>query len=217
MEHLLQEDETQVDVSCGGLRPLHLALRAVASNDSMGFKMVELLLRYGANPNPHQGDTKMQPASLHGAVLAGDVPLVSLLLDFRAVANGVDAHGSTALHTLCQQTYALGGAAARRKAVDVLLRHGANPMALDSAGRIPEELGCEPQLRAQLQRASYWYTRAAMAIACRQLDGACDTKESGNPFFAFPDLQQQLFQFVVGTPETHDFTMAIIPCWFAKA
>jgi len=214
LEHLLQKKEAHVDVNCRGLRPLHLALRATLSFEDEGCRMVELLLRHGANPNLHQGDSKMEFAPLHGAAVLGDVALVSLLLGFRADANGVDANGSTALHALCQQKFALGGAAVRRQAVDMLLRHGANPMALDSAGCTPEELAFDPQLRAQLQRASCWYTSAATAAACRRHEGTCDAMK-GNPFLAYPELQKKLIQFVSGTslPGTDDHTKATAPIW----
>jgi len=218
LEHLLRNNTAHVDVNCLGLRPLHRAFRATLSQSDGGFKMVELLLRYGANPNLHPGDAKMELPLLHGAALVGDVALVSLLLGFRAIANGVDAHGSTALHTLCQQKFALGGAAAKRQTVDMLLRHGANPMALDSAGCTPEGLAFDPQLQAQLRRASCCYTCATMTVACRRFHGRCDAVERRNPFLSCPDLQNQLVAFVCGTalPQTHDCSTAAAPCWWAQ-
>jgi hypothetical protein len=177
--------------------------------------MVELLLRHGANPNLHHGDAKTEFAPLHGAALLGDVALVSLLLGWHADANGVDANGSTVLHALCQQKFALGGAAARRQAVDMLLRHGANPMALNSEGCTPEDLAFDPQLRAQLRRASSWYTSAATTVACKHLDGTCDAMNGGNPFLAYPELQKKLIQFVSGTPLpwTDEHTKVTAPIW----
>mmetsp|Transcript_123721 Transcript_123721/g.246265 ORF Transcript_123721/g.246265 Transcript_123721/m.246265 type:complete len:319 (-) Transcript_123721:487-1443(-) len=214
LEHLLQKEEVSVDFNCHGLRPLHLALRATFSLDDGGLRMVELLLRHGANPNLHHGDAKMEFAPLHGAALLGDLALVSLLLGFRADTNGVDANGSTPLHALCQQKLALGGATAKRQAVDMLLRHGANPMALDSEGCTPEELASEPQLRAQLRRASLWYTSAAMTAACRRVQGTCNATSGGNPFCAYPELHDKLVQFVSGSPSpwNDDHKQTAVPC-----
>jgi len=209
LEFLLQKKKNHVDINFRGARPLHLALRAIVSKDDKGFRMVELLLKHGADPNLHMGDAQMELAPLHGAVLVGDVALASLLLGSRADANGVDVHGSTALHTLCQQRLAIGGAAARQQAVDLLLRHGANPLELDSSGCTAEELAFDPQLQALLRRASRWYTYAGTAAVCRHVDGIRDAMKSGNPFLAYPEFQKHLTEFVSGAelPWTRDCTI----------
>jgi ankyrin repeat protein len=95
-------------------------------------EVVELLLRYGANPNTRHLDGK---TPLHFAAEEGHVAVVELLLQHGADPSSQDEDGNAALHL-----------AARRGWGDVayvLLRHGADPNARDAEGKTPLHLAAE--------------------------------------------------------------------------
>ncbi|CAK0884846.1 unnamed protein product [Prorocentrum cordatum] len=52
--------------------------------------------------------------------------------------------------------------------VDLLLRHGASPLAADAlGGNTPRTYAQEEGLRQKLARAEAWWTRRSVALACR--------------------------------------------------
>jgi ankyrin repeat protein len=124
-----------------GAEPLHYGCdgdpSAKACDPAAQQASVELLLRAGADPNAVD---KNGVAALHRAVRSRSVGAVRALLE-----NGVDAareneSGSAPLHLAVQDTgrSGSGSPAARRAQADVirlLLDHGANPSAKNTAGK----------------------------------------------------------------------------------
>lgn len=171
LEILLRHRVEDVDEQWHGLRPLHLALRSCVDEGDEGFRMSELLLRCGAQPNRIAGDELAagQDTPLHEAVRRGCAAAVALLLRHGADVNACDAAGNSPLHAVAQQP-ALWSCHRAESVAVLLLRGGASPVCVNAAKRLPSHYARE-ELKARLLAAeSHWARRrllVAMAGASR--------------------------------------------------
>ncbi len=141
------------------------ALHSAAQHDNLA--IVELLLKYGANPNSvdYRGETP-----LHSAAQCNNLPAVELLLKHGANPNSADRYGVTPLLIACRRGYpykrlirtlidagadihatgrdgrtplhliAWHGGRYSKAVLRMLLYRGANPMIKDASGRLPIDL-----------------------------------------------------------------------------
>lgn len=121
--------EAMVDVNSAtpaGESCLHVALRRCLPS------MVELLLRFGADPGMASLERCGKQAPLHLAVELDQGPSIAMLLSFGADPNKLDAQKQTPLHIAAR----MGHVTSAR----MLIAHGANIVAEDGLGRTPLKL-----------------------------------------------------------------------------
>ncbi|KAL7287521.1 hypothetical protein TKK_0018352 [Trichogramma kaykai] len=86
-------------------------------------KVVELLLKHGANPNA------LGSTCLNRAIIYEDVKIVEILLKYGAYPNILDENGRAPLHEASQDRSA--------EILEMLLKEGANPNIFDKSGKTP--------------------------------------------------------------------------------
>jgi len=171
---------------------------------------VEMLLRAGARPGPRRGDAEAN-TPLHDAARRGDLDVARLLLRHGADPNAANGFGEGPLQLALRP---VGGdfapVATAREMAEVLLKAGANPLALVAAcaamplGSLPPgseaPLGCvcataaaaDPELRETqllLARWSAWWR-------CRHL-AWLRSRGSGHPLCQLvPELLVQVAKFL---------------------
>lgn len=196
LEFLLQRGDLGLDELCRGLRPVHLALQACVSEQDVGYRMLALLLRHGAQANRMEADTfggARQEAPIHEAVRRGSVAALSLLLAHGADVHACDSAGNTPLHTLCQQSAPwsgryTGGALAQ------LLNAGACPLQLNQAQRVPSYYAWDASLQLKLSAAESWYGRRALLLA--QGRGCDGEGPAFSVLVSLPEIRETLLAFL---------------------
>jgi ankyrin repeat protein len=167
LELLLEEGSEGVDETCMGRRPLQKAIEMCLCTGDGGYQLAELLLQKGADPTCArvlQGDSPLRDAGRRGNTAA-----VQLLLDYGADPNTASKNGHTTLHTVCMDA-PVYPSRAHLQVVDLLLRHGASPVAADAlGGNLPRTYAQEEGLRQKLARAETWWTRRSLALSCRSV------------------------------------------------
>jgi len=167
VEFLLPRYQADVDRQCKGKRPLHLAIQYCLTVGDIGYRMAELLLQNGAEPDRVSGDDPLADSPLTEATKRCCIAAVGLLLSFEADPNVLDPAGFSPLHLACRQErlmFSVGssicdmfhqlhltdlhaqgpdGEAAPssfpgvEQLVEMLLRKGASPLQLDCVGNLP--------------------------------------------------------------------------------
>lgn len=124
--------------ACGGLYPLNKAIKGIRQRGDAKYRMAELLLQHGADPNLCT-EAKLD-SPLHQAAGEGSVHGVNLLLGFGADPNAKNSGLRTPLHSVCCLTHSpCSPQGAKEQIVVSLLRHGADPKAVDDCGRSPSD------------------------------------------------------------------------------
>ncbi|XP_014229656.1 ankyrin-1-like [Trichogramma pretiosum] len=100
-----------------GKTPLFMAVY------SRNEKVVELLLKHGANPNA------LGSTCLNKAIIYEDVKIVEIILKYGANLNILDENGRAPLHEASQDRSA--------EILEMLLKEGANPNIFDKSGKTP--------------------------------------------------------------------------------
>jgi len=162
LELLLEAGSEGLDEECRGQRPLQTACDRSACQGDDGYRLAEALLRHGADPAC--GDVSHTP--LHEACRRGNAQMVLLLLQHRADPSAPSPGGHSPLHAACQGAPVLDPAL-HPKMVDVLLLHGARPLAADDFGLPPRAYAAEGGLYQKLGRAERWWTRRSLRSVCR--------------------------------------------------
>lgn len=147
---------------CGGMRPLFKAVDScIGGGGAESMRMVELLLREGADPNALSDGPGEAP--LHRASLMGFQGVVELLLAHGADPNLATMDGYTPLHACCRAAQLRPGCF---NVVPVLLRHGADPRIRNAHGRLPvDELPDELLWLVGAQDPhAHWLTRAKSVL-----------------------------------------------------
>lgn len=170
LEYLLERGPADlVDEQLEGWTLLQRAARSACMEGDVGFNMMELLLRHGAQPNIPCGPCSEVP--LHEVARRCAKAGINLLIKWDANPNAVNDEGCTALHIACrsQQHWFR-----KAQAVEALLAAGADPTRRDSSGRLPREsLEGESAPEAInfkgsdriLQKAECWWRRRAVVMA----------------------------------------------------
>ncbi|KAL7287520.1 hypothetical protein TKK_0018351 [Trichogramma kaykai] len=89
-------------------------------------KVVEMLLKHGANPN---ASDNLGSTCLNRAIIQGDVKIVEILLKNKADPNILDKNGRASLHEASQGRSA--------EIFEMLLKERANPNIFDESGKTP--------------------------------------------------------------------------------
>eukprot|EP00927_Polykrikos_kofoidii_P011065 TRINITY_DN14663_c0_g1_i1.p1 TRINITY_DN14663_c0_g1~~TRINITY_DN14663_c0_g1_i1.p1 ORF type:complete len:350 (+),score=34.02 TRINITY_DN14663_c0_g1_i1:69-1052(+) len=103
VEFLLEQRETEVNVSCGGMRPLQLALGLLFQTSPVGHRILDLLVSHGEQIECK--DTFYSP--LCDAARRHDDSAVTWLLSRGANPSLTIAKGLTPLHVACQSASGL--------------------------------------------------------------------------------------------------------------
>jgi ankyrin repeat protein len=111
-----------------GRTPLDKAVLYLASPAIDHVRMIETLLRYGANPNPPRGDGQAPGSPLCMVVSSGNVRVARLLIEAGADVNATDRWGTPLTHAAAYGFDQL---------IRLLLDAGADPTVCDSEGRTP--------------------------------------------------------------------------------
>jgi hypothetical protein len=150
---------------------------------------VELLLRAGASPTSARSDAEAN-TPLHDAVLRNDLEVVSLLLQFAADPNAVNASYETPLGYAIRLGSAVADFVSTEPPVaivEALLRGGASPFTVDVRGSIFHDAQADQELHKLFDQWSAWWR-------CRVL-AWIRSRGSGHPLC---DLPTDLFVRVSG-------------------
>lgn len=99
------------------------ALKRISWGDDGGLQIVKLLLAGGADPNIPDNDGK---TSLHEAVSVSSTEIIRSLLEHKADPNAKDSAGTTPLQNVTFRVD-MWTRQAKPEAIELLLKHGANP------------------------------------------------------------------------------------------
>jgi len=166
VELLLKHDMSNIDDTCGGLRPLHLAVKASADT---GNQIFETLLQYKANPNFLEGDDTSLNCPLLHATSRGRSGLVRMLLQHGADSDFQGSDGSTALHIACKQLtlHKKVMSIMFLECIQCLLTSDADPHKIDDKGHVPGDYLEEWNHKDILLRAGFLRHKRTVALVSR--------------------------------------------------
>jgi len=166
VELLLKHDMSSIDDTCGGRRPLHLAVRARADACD---QIVATLLQYKANPNCLEADDISLNCPLHDATWRGHSGLVKMLLHHGADSDFQGPDASTALHIACKQLtlHKEVMSIVFLDCIKCLLASGADPRKIDEKGHIPGDYLEDWKHKGIMLRAQYLWHRRTIALVSR--------------------------------------------------
>lgn len=159
----------QADLHCRGQRPLHRAITKIMHKDDVGYKMLEVLLRNGAQANFCEGDDPDLGSPLHMAAERGCIASMSLLLAYGADPNFQNKEGHTPLHRCCLQLFHEDFI---EEVAKLLISHGACPVITDLCGHEPASYVLELGLRQKLRKAAQLWSRQQLVLAVGKTGGA---------------------------------------------
>jgi len=165
LEFLLRCGADHVDEHRAGVRPVHVALQHCMAEGDMGYRMLQLLLHHGAQPNQIPGDAfgESREAALHDAARRGNAAVVALLLSHGADPDAIDAVGNSPLHVLCQHV-APWSSGSEERIIALLMRAGALPLR-NAMGKQPSSIPLDVSLRLRLSQAESWHGRKCFLMA----------------------------------------------------
>lgn len=195
LRFVLESGDQDVDQTCCGKRPLHLALENCYIREDTGYKMAELLLRHGANPNALPQDTAVGLTSpLHDATRRGCSAVLELLLRFGVDPNVGDEDGLTSMHVFARKL-GLFPISCYKEILSCLLAHDASPFVLDAHGRTPLDGVNDVNMRCVIVRVQRWWTRKSILQVSRAGGERADALESVRPWM-LPEIFRAIMSFV---------------------
>lgn len=193
LRFLLQSGQQDVDQQCGGRRPIHLAIQTCMAKEDTSYKMAELLLQNGANPDGGPQDELNSDPPLLDAMHRGCLSGVRLLLKYEANPDARDKDGCTPMHIFARR--AIAQSSDHEEALSCLLAHGANPFALDTFGFAPLDYAHNQFGRHEILRAQRWWSVRSLKQVS-QLSGESENpRENLNPW-SMPEIFETIIGFL---------------------
>mmetsp|Transcript_43398 Transcript_43398/g.79595 ORF Transcript_43398/g.79595 Transcript_43398/m.79595 type:complete len:355 (+) Transcript_43398:1-1065(+) len=194
LRFLLESGDQDVDQICCGKRPLHHAMQACIVREDTGYRMSELLLQHGANPNARPQEIAVGLTSpLQDTTRRGCIAGLELLLRFKADLNAGDKDGLTPMHILAQQVV-FSPINPHKKALSCLLANGANPFVVDARGHVPLDRVQDKAIRCELIDAMRWWTRRSISQLSRM---GGELEKSGTLESMMPWILPEIFEAIL--------------------
>jgi len=193
---LLNNKVQDPNVPCGNHCALHLAIQVCMTKGDAGYRMAEMLLANGADPNlGAPGGGRMTDLPLHLAVKRGVEDAVELLLKYGADPNLANASGSTPLHVICRQAPIAGHSGDNLLSpygtLALLLKHNADPTLTDLFGLEPVKYTRDSRVQEVLQQAHRQWTRCTL-LRARGKSGA---PRAAGTCWLLPEIFERIITF----------------------